>query len=136
VGNELEIKERKSSLVSGELDKTGNEIVNLVKGFRQKYRTIFEIWDKSSKDAGLNGEAYFDEQVEIIFEKLVKETIPNGVDQLKILQGALNDIQDLINGLEGDINLFDENTKSNFTKEINTFNSYITDFKTNYCKLS
>ena len=135
VGNKLEIEEKKVSLVSGELNMTGNQIVDFVKGFRQEYRTIFKIWDDLSTDAGLNGETYFNEQVDLIFQELVKETIPNGKDQLSILKGALNKIQTSINDLKQDINSFDEDVQMKFKDEINTFNKDISNFKTNYCKL-
>ena len=136
VGNGLEIEEKKSSLVSEELNMTGNDIVNLVKGFRQEYPTLFKIWDDLSAEADLDGKTYFDEEVEIIFQDLVKETIPNGPDQLQILKVALNKIQTLINDLENDISSFDEDIQMKFKDEIDKFNSNISNFKTNYCKLS
>ena len=133
VGNELEIREKKQS--SKELNMTGNDIVNFVKEFRQKYTTIFKVWDELSADEGLDGEADFNEQVDRIFQRLVKETIPNGKDQLQILTVALNEIHESINGLIDDINSFDEDTQMKFKDEIDIFNKDMDNFKTNNCKL-
>lgn len=135
VGNELEIGEKKQSLISEEFNMTGNDIVNFVKEFRQKYPTIFKVWDDLSDEAGLDGEADFNEQVDRIFQRLVKETIPNGKDQLQILTVALNEIQESINGLIDDINSFDEDIQMKFKDEIDIFNKDMNNFKTNNCKL-
>ena len=74
-------------------------------------------------------------EVDRIFQRLVKETIPNGKDQLQILAVALNEIQESINGLTEDINSFDEDTQVKFEDEIDIFNKDMNNFKTNNCKL-